>query len=220
MLPARRRFSNAVVLPLVCSTLAVVGCGGSAKTHGSTSHTSTAAPSGSAQRQAAAPPGLAGVRGRVLRANELKGFVPVGPRGVGINAASWAVVDQVPPAQSAALIGRLERLGFVAGVREDLVGPNNVPGLSTVEQFHSAAAARAELADVMRDAAPTPGFAVPGIPGARGFGAADTGFNVAFAKRNYFYLVGAAAAPPGTPGGPTRGLVIAAGQRLYQRVGQ
>jgi hypothetical protein len=156
----------------------------------------------------------------VLRANELKGFVPAGRRGIGINAASWMVVNQVPPAQRAALIDRLERLGFVAGLREDLIGPNSLPGLSTVEQFQSAAAARAELADVTKDIGRAPGFAVPGIPAARGFGAPGEGFNVAFAKDRYFYLVGAEAGPAGTPRGPTRATVIAAAQRLYHRVGQ
>lgn len=217
MLICKRATVRLVILLVGC--LLTAGCGGLGKTKASSSQPQ-AAPSRSAPLPAGAPPGLAGVRGRVLVANEMKGFVPHGRRALGINAASWAVVDQVPPGQRAALTGMLERLGFVAGLREDLIGPNHLVGLSTVEQFRSVAAARAELRAelALAVAGPAPAFAVSGIPGARGFGAAGSGFNVAFADGRYFYLVGAESPPPGVPGGPTRASVIAAAQHLYGRV--
>jgi hypothetical protein len=150
----------------------------------------------------------------------MKGFAPVGARKLGTGAANWVLVSQVPSAQKQSVTSRLQRLGFVAGLREDLTGPNNVSGLSFVEQFGSAAAARSELADVVNESAPAPPFAASGIPGARGFGSASSGgFNVAFAKGGYFYLVGAASGPPGATGAPTPATVIAAAQRLYHRVG-
>lgn len=175
--------------------------------------------SGSAKVQAP-PPGLAGVRGRVLADGELRGFAARGPRLAGFSAASWVVVDRVSSSQRASASAALRRLGFVTGVREDLAGPDGVAGLSTVEQFHSPAAARRELAQVSRDLV-GPGvvrFAVVGVPDAHGFAAAGAGINVAFAAGSYCYLIGAQAAPPGAAGGATRATMIAAVQSLYHRV--
>jgi hypothetical protein len=169
---------------------------------------------------AAAPAVFAGVRGRVLSGGELSGFAPVGPRALGINAGSWVVENRFPIAQRAAVSTRLRRLGFVAGVREDLVGPRGLAGLSTVEQFRSSAGARGELASVVRGLV-GPGvarFAVPGVPGAAGLAAPGSAFNTAFADGSYCYLIGAQAFRAGAPGGPTRAALIVASQRLYRRV--
>lgn len=194
--------------------LPVAACGGSSKTHSSSSASQPSSTSSSATLPAGAPAGLAGVRGRVLARNEMKGYVP-GRRALGTGAQAWVVVDQFPSGQRAAR--RLQRLRFIAGLREDLTGPgpNNLPGLSTVEQFGSAAAARSEIANAIGSA---PRFPVSGIPGARGFGAAGSGYNVVFATGAYFYLVGAAAGPPGATGAPTPATVIAGAQHLYNRV--
>lgn len=123
-------------------------------------------------------------------------------------------------AQRAAASARLRRLGFVAGVREDLGGPHGLAGLSTVEQFRSSAGARGELASVARGLV-GPGvarFSVPGVPGATGFAASGSAFNTAFADGSYCYLIGAQAFRARTPGGPTRAALILASQRLYRRV--
>jgi hypothetical protein len=164
----------------------------------------------------------------MLAAGEMVGFTPQGRRLLGINPESWVVALQVPAAQQAAKVALLRRLGFVAAVREDLVGSGGVPGLSMVEQFRSPGGARGELAAVVQQfktSIPPPArftsFAVPGIPAARGLAATgDTGANVAFTKGSYYYLVGAAGAPPGTPGGPNHASVSAAAQHLYHRVHQ
>jgi hypothetical protein len=69
---------------------------------------------------------------------------------------------------------RLKRLGFIRGVVEDL-SMGGTEGVSTVEQFHSAGAARTELAaEIAEDKSESPSagsyaaFAIPGIPGAHG----------------------------------------------------
>jgi hypothetical protein len=118
------------------------------------------------------------------------------------------------------VVATLQRLGFVAGVREDLVGPDRLAGLSTVEQYRTPSGARGELAAV----APTlvgPGakpFAVAGVPGARGYDTAGSGANIVFTDGPYFYLVGTEEAPSGTPGAANQATLAAAAQSLYRRV--
>jgi hypothetical protein len=161
-------------------------------------------------------------------AGEMAGFTPQGRRLLGTNPQSWAVALQMPAAQQPGKVARLRRLGFVAALREDLMASGGAPGLSMVEQFRSPGGARAELTGVVtqfKAEIPPPArstaFPVPGIPAARGLAATgDTGANVAFTKGSYFYFVGAAGPPPGTPGAPTRAIVIAAAQHLYHRVPQ
>jgi hypothetical protein len=150
----------------------------------------------------------------------LKGFSPAGQRLAGFNAGSWVVADQVPPGQRANLTARLQRLGFVAGVREDLRGPDGLAGLSTVEQFRTLSGARGELAAVVPALAGAGAkrFTVAGVPDAMGYDTAGTGANVVFAKGPYFYLVGAQELPSGTPGGPTPATLAAAARSLYRRV--
>ena len=207
---------------LACTALMAGGCGGS-------SSSSTRSHAQASTRRSAtvesAPPALAGVRGRVLTAGEMPGYSPQGQRLLGIDAQSWTIVDLTPPAQRATEGAFLTRIGFVAAVRENLVAAaGQESGLSTVERFRSAAGARTELANVVKQfLASPPGaktFAVPGIPRGRGFGrsgAGMAGVNVAFVSGRYCYLVGAGG-PTGVPGAPTRAVVIAAAQRLYHRV--
>jgi hypothetical protein len=200
---------------------ALAGCGSSSN---QASTASTATSSSTAALPPGAPPALRGVAGRVLVAGELSGLTPQGRRILGISAASWVVEDQVPAGQRAREAARLRRLGFVAAVREPLVGVNGSQGggLSIVEQFRSPAAAQQQLAAEIK-LSTAPGihatlFTVPGIPGARGFelsGPAGAGSNVEFTKGSYYYLVGAAQ-PPNGPS--ARASVIAAAQHLYARV--
>jgi hypothetical protein len=206
------------VLMLACAVVAA--CGSSGKTSSSSVSVASSSAEALATSPAAAPAVFSGVRGRVLSGGELPGFKPRGPRLLGINAGSWVVENRVPTAQRTTASARLQRLGFVAGVREDLVGPHGLAGLSTVEQFRSSAGAGSELASVV-DGLVGPGvarFAVPGVPGANGFAAPAAWFNVAFANGSYCYLIGAQAFRAGTPGGPTRAALIVASQRLYRRV--
>jgi hypothetical protein len=109
-------------------------------------------------------------RARVLTNNELKGFTG-SPEGIDTSAGTWLAGEQDPDLNADQ--ARLTRLGFIRGVREDL-SAGATPGLSVVEQFHSTKAASAELAaEIAEDKVEAGGqykaFAVPGIPGARGY---------------------------------------------------
>jgi hypothetical protein len=116
----------------------------------------------------------------------------------------------------------LARDGFLVGAREDLMN-GGTPGLSTVQQFRSPAAARDALRlYVSQSKAPgSPGgsyapFKVSGIPGAVGFslgGAKGGGINIAFTEGAYYYLVGQVGGSPQTIANLT-----AAAQHLYHRV--
>ncbi len=212
------------VVGAACAITALGGCGGSSNTTTSSSSTpAKAAVAPSAKPPPGAPPALRGVRGRVLSAGELPGYTP-GTRVLGINAASWVHEEELPGAQQAAETARLQGLGLIAAIREHLSPANGsaAEALSIVEQFRSPAAAGTELAFEVRNGM-GPGareFAVPSIPGARGFGGSSSkssGINVAFAKGAYYYLVGAGW-PAGTPAAPTRAALIAAALSLYDRV--
>jgi hypothetical protein len=161
----------------------------------------------------------------VLAAGELAGLEPAGRRALGINAVSWVSEEGGPASARAAETARLDQLGFVAGVTEHLHPANGTAqeGLSIVEQFRTAAGARAELGFRVGHVggAGNTAFAVVGIPGAHGFGGSGpevSGINVAFAKGRYYYLVGAGW-PSGTSSPPTRAALIAAALHLYHRVG-
>jgi hypothetical protein len=161
----------------------------------------------------------------VLAANELSGFTPAGHRLIGINPTTWVADNELPVSQRAREAARLQRLGFIAAVRERLVPVSGIPAeaISIVERYPSPSAARAELAaqiGLVKAAGPVTAFAVPGIPGAVGFGgshAQSSGENVAFAKGTYYYLVGAGWLT-GTPSAPSRSELIIAAVRLYNRV--
>jgi hypothetical protein len=171
-----------------------------------------------------APPALRGVAGRVLRSGDLPGLTPQGPSARGTTAAAWVAEEHLPAAEQAREVSRLQSLGFIAAVRERLAPSNAGPteAISIVVRFRSARSARKDLAE--ETAAGTKrgagAFAVPAIPGARGFGGSSggtTGYNVAFASGPYYYLVGAGY-PTGAPGAPGSAAVILAAQHLYGRV--
>lgn len=120
--------------------------------------------------------------------------------------------------------GRLERLGFITGVNEQLHGiyPLKAQAVSIVEHFRTARGAQAELAYRYRTLtsghAQTPErFSVAGIPGAVGWGehaGATTDTNIMFTSGSYYYLVGAGVDGAGH-GAPARTNLIAAAQTLY-----
>lgn len=165
---------------------------------------------------------LASVRGRTLAAGEMDGFIP-GRRVFAPTARGWVAATRVTGRRRAAEVNRLQRLGFLKALSESLATRAGQQGLSIVEQFRTAAAARAELAhETSRAVLGSPmRFAVAGIPGGRGFAFRKGGANVAFAKGPYYYLVGAAVAGPGGPGpslARTRAIVSAGARHLYDRV--
>jgi hypothetical protein len=124
--------------------------------------------------------------------------------------------------QSSAEIARLHRLGFVAGISEQLTSANNQNryGLTDAEQFSSAKSAEAEVAHSTVVNGPWTVFSVPGVPGARGFeesAAGEGGRNIAFSHGNFVYLIGSgwqATAANGVP----RATMVAVARKLYQRV--
>jgi hypothetical protein len=215
----------AVRLWIVSGVLAATvfaGCGGSSHKG---ANSTTASTSSSAQLPPGAPPALRGVQGRVLAVGELSGFTRQEPRQLGINADSWVAEEKLPASQATRERARLRGLGFVAAVRETLQHPASgspAEGLSIVERFRSPPAARTELAFQLRQPKGLGAreFAVPAIPGARGFGGSSpesSGLNVAFTKGPFYYLVGAGW-PTRSPSPPTRAIVIAAAVHLYDRV--
>jgi hypothetical protein len=119
----------------------------------------------------------------------------------------------------------LRRLGFIRGVRENL-SEGGAAGLSSVAQFRSNNAARAELAgeiaeDKSGSGGPYKAFAVPRIPDADGFSliaGGSGGINIAFVKGPYFYLVGQEVGPSTGSTSSDIANLIAAAEHLYQRV--
>jgi hypothetical protein len=206
------------------------GCGGSGHSSAATAPSTPAATSPAPSPGNAALPRstVVTLSSHVLTASDLRGFSQRGPLSEGTKAAGW-VKESEPESPAAARTrhtARLRRLGFTAGVRERLesTGGGGAEGISMAEQFTSPSGARAELADQIAQLKAQAGFssfAVPAIPGARGLattpGGPVTGFNVAFAKGAYYYLVGVGF-PAGTSPAPTREGLIAAAQRLYGRV--
>lgn len=203
---------------LACIALVGEGCGASGSSSAG-SHADPSRVSGAGARAS-----LVGVRGRVLLGGEMRGYSPRGRRLLGINARSWVFVDETPPPQRSMEAAFLNHVGFVAGVRESLrADVGRASGLSTVEEFRSAAGARAELSSVakqfLQSSPRSRAFAVPRIPGARGLGESDAAManvTVAFVSGRYVYLVGAGGSAGGVDG-PTRATVIAGAQHLYHR---
>jgi hypothetical protein len=152
-------------------------------------------------------------------AGDLRGFVPQGYRPPSTSAQSE--VAEFPPSLRASEAARLRALGFVAGIGEQLApAPGTGAGgeaISLVEQFRSPRGANGEVADQLKNALARgeTAFAVPGIPGARGFGSSTSSppdANVAFPIGAYYYLVGFGSSAP------TRPELIAAARKLYDRV--
>ncbi len=210
-----------VAVATVLVTIAFCGCGGS-----STSSSRTTAKATTASTESAAvtprpgtPAALRGVHGGVLVAGDLPGFVPRGFLAPSTSAQSE--VAEFPPERRASEAARLKALGFIAGINEQLA-PAQGSGatgeaISLVEQFRSAHGANGEVAAQLKQALARgeTAFAVPGIPGARGFGsstASPPDANVAFPVGAYYYLVGFGSSAP------TRSQLITAAQTLYRRV--
>ena len=168
------------------------------------------------------------ITGRVLQANELPAFAPAERAGVVTNVTAW---NKVAPSGGVDVTIRLRKAGFVAAVREDLrwTKGTNRGALSAVVRLGSAKAARAEIAQELRDFAHEPGsrgvltytpFPVSTIPGARGFSktASDgAGHNIIFADGPFTYHVGVGWGPQ-VKDPPTRAQLIAAATSLYMRV--
>jgi hypothetical protein len=208
----------------VLVTIAFSGCGGSSTSSSRTTAKATPASTGSA---AVTPPpgtpaalrGVRGVHGGVLVAGDLPGFVPRGFLAPSTSAQSE--VAEFPPERRASEAARLKALGFIASISERLAPANGIgatgEAISLVEQFRSAQGANGEVAAQLKQALARgeTAFAVPGIPGARGFGsstASPPDANVAFPVGAYYYLVGFGSSAP------TRSQLITAAQRLYRRV--
>ncbi|HTX10959.1 MAG TPA: hypothetical protein VMA77_29065 [Solirubrobacteraceae bacterium] len=161
----------------------------------------------------------------MLTSNELAGFTS-GGASVYTTASEWlsSPNDQQPRDEAAAEKAMLTRQGFRAAAVENLTGPPPDEGLSVVEQFRSAAAARDALAfyisqqkaaKVQQTEGSYASFEVSGIPGAVGYtlGGAGGGANISFTQGDYYLLVGRQG------GSPTdlTGLSEAA-RHLYDRV--
>jgi hypothetical protein len=214
-----------VTVGAVLMAIPFSGCGGTSTTSSATTAKATTAPSGTGSAATTLPPGtpaaLRGAHGSVLRAGELAGFVPQGPLTLSTSAQS--AVAEAPPDQRASEAASLKALGFVAGLDEKLApskgGVANEGGVSLVELFRSSHGASGEVASQLKQALKRgeSTFAVPGIPGARGFGfsGSSTNANVAFAVGPYYYLIGFSAP---SASAPTHAQLIAAAQSLYRRV--
>jgi hypothetical protein len=217
--------AGTVAVGAVLVAIAFSGCGSSSTPSSATTAKATTARSGTGSAATTLPPGtpaaLRGAHGSVLRADELPGFVPQGPLTLSTSAQS--AVAEAPPDQRASEAASLKALGFVAGLNEKLApskgGVANEGGVSLVELFRSSHGASGEVASQLKQALKRgeSTFAVPGIPGARGFGfsGSSTNANVAFAVGPYYYLIGFSAP---SASAPTRAQLIAAAQSLYRRV--
>lgn len=187
------------------------------------------ATAGTPASQAAAARSAApsGIRARVLASNELADFTSSGV-SVFATVQKWLSNpnDQQSAAQAAAEKAMLTRQGFKTGAVENLTGPSPNAGLSIVEQFRAARAARAALAFYVSQfknpkAQSADGtyasFSVSGIPGAVGFtlGGASGGANIAFARGAYYYLVGREGGTRADRAG-----LAAAARHLYRRMGR
>jgi hypothetical protein len=162
---------------------------------------------------------------RVLTPGSLHGFAQTQQPLAIDSAAQWAAIVEQSPAVTEAT--RLEKLGFVAGVHEQLHGrrPLQAQAISTAEQFGTAGGARAELAAQYTQAlsgarmtgAQVKMFPVAGIPGALAWtvrGKHTAGVNVSFAVGSYYYLVGSGFAT-GTHGAPGPVQMTQAAQSIY-----
>lgn len=213
---------------IAVAVMAVAGCGGS---HAASSANATTTAATSPKAEATPATGALPVNDRVLQPSEFQGYVVPRPPPVVRSTAAWAAAAEgLTGSQVAAESPRLRRLGFVAGVAEHLHGvfPVMVEALSLVEQYRSAARARAELAYQYardRSVAGSPGqkftrFRVAGIPGAMGWKTSDpsfVGINVLIADGPFYYVVGAGF-PPSAHNAPSRAQVITAATALYRRV--
>jgi hypothetical protein len=158
---------------------------------------------------------------RVLAAGELAGMKPVSAPEVVAGAYAWAT-DSFPKSSQKEELARFRSLGFVAGIDENLITPGNTDryGLSLMEEFSSAKSAGAELVHAAAANPTWTRFAVPGIPGARGFElihGATGGCNVGFTDGPFYYIIGAGWLG-GSRNAVSRAQLIASALVLYRRV--
>jgi hypothetical protein len=103
------------------------------------------------------------------------------------DAEAWAETNQEPDSS------QLKALGFVAGARQDLVGPPGAYALNLVERFDTADDAHKRLTYTARDFGSKKGrFRVSGVPGAIGFesgSGSKLGRSVAFSKGDTVFLL-------------------------------
>jgi hypothetical protein len=180
---------------------------------------------------AAAGPGLGAqplpLSARVIAHGELPGFGPFGgPADLQTFKAPApflaAYQQRATPSQRASWVALLRREGFVAVAVEQLgsLTPNR-GGLSWAMELGSAAGARGELANEVRNDeshGPVSRFVPAGIPSAAGFrlgSSSSGGDNVLFSDGRFLYFVGIGW---GGGGKPARAALVAAAQKLYRRV--
>jgi hypothetical protein len=194
----------------------IAACGGSSHKTTTTHSVATSAPATPTTPSSASQ---AAITRRLLRGSEIpSGFSPAGPPSVTPTIQEFVASIQTPSPQVASVTARYKRLGFVTAASQQLNGPGG-GGVSLVEQFHSAAAARSELANDLAtfDGGPAGrvNFRLPGVPNSGGFGGQGSGggVNVAWAAGDYYYLIGEQANAPSNRAG-----VIAAAQKLYHRL--
>jgi hypothetical protein len=165
---------------------------------------------------------------RLVQPGELAGFVPGGPPQIFRTARAWAT-GSVPTRELVRETARLRRLGFVVAIAQFFKrGGRDRQAVSYAVQVGSDRDGRAQLFHFYEDSkaavrAPerfVP-FAVPGIPGARGFDRSSRGaiggHNILFADGPFFYFVGAAH-EGSAQRFRIRAEVIAAAVALYGRV--
>ncbi len=167
--------------------LGLAGCGGSSATSKSTPVAQTST------NKAAKPTGLALY---VEQSGDEPGFVPSGALTNTSSAAVFA--GAANPNSSASYTRQLQKSGFVAGAVE-AIGGSGGNGISSVIEFKSTAGARTFEASSLRSfLRGAKRFAVPGVPGAYGFGylgnaAGGTAVNVIWVDGDCYAVIGNAA---------------------------
>lgn len=162
----------------------------------------------------------AALRHGALTAGQLGGMAPetTAPDN---NITDWVAGESMSGAQAQAESARLRKIGFVAGISEQLASPTNRDryGLTIAEQFKDAQGAKAELTHTVATVGTPTSFPVPGVPGARGFeqDGATGGRNIAFTHGDYYYLIGSGWQVKAADGVPRAAMIVAA-QKLYHRV--
>jgi len=187
----------------VCASLCLMaaGCGGGGSSSSSTPSTSTGA---TAARKLAVD-----LRPLLLKDNALPGYHRARQPMATSDPQTWASAVQDDP-------NRLRQIGFVAGARADLQNASANAGLTLVERFKTAAAARKEIPfTIALNGGPksVTRFKVPGVPGAYGFasGGAGGGRNVLFTKGPDYFVVGYIQGK----GAPSTKELIATAQKQY-----
>jgi len=165
------RHSTKIALAVTCLVALAAGSAALARTPGQPNATSTTAP----------------LYTRVLSLGDLKGFWSVTCPVAETTAAQWSTHSGSE--------SDLSRNGFVNGLREPLRSSgSSVQAWSAVAQFKTAAGARREaLSELGRaPAGAVARFAVPQIPGSRGYSLADgrsSRITVGFTEGRFQYVI-------------------------------